>query len=221
MDKLIEQVKKEHKSKEKELESRIKEFNSLKTASEERLFQELVFVILSSQTSAKKAWKAAEKLGSSEILLKGSEKDIEKVLNVFEVQQEKRKSKYIITNRKQLSQPTLTDPDKKIKIRNKIYPENLDKSRRWFAENIKGLSWKGSSHFLRNIGYGNDFAIISNHIIHVLHKHGLRKTTEPPKNYEEYIEDEKILQELAAKSNIDIKKLDLILWSLRTGEIFK
>ena len=83
------------------------------------------------------------------------------------------------------------------------------------------MSWKGSSHFLRNIGYGDDFAIISSHIINVLHELGLLETLDPPSGKKEYLEIERKFQDLARTLEIDVKELDLVLWSMRTGKVFK
>lgn len=221
MDKLASKIQKEYLDKEEIIDKRINEFKELRNASNERLFLEMVFVILSSQSSAKKAWKAAKKLEKNKLILEGTKKDIENTLSAFEIQQEKRKAEYIVNNRESLSQPSLTQPDNKLKIKNKIYPENLEKSRKWLAENIEGLSWKGASHFLRNIGYGDNFAIISRHILKTLYEYNIRDDIEPPKNYEEYKKDEETIRKLADKAELDIIKLDLVLWSMKTGEVFK
>ncbi|EGQ43831.1 MAG: hypothetical protein J07AB43_04970 [Candidatus Nanosalina sp. J07AB43] len=120
-----------------------------------------------------------------------------------------------------LSQPTLTDSKHSLKINSRIDEEDLEKTRRWFAENIKGISWKGSSHFLRNIGYGNGFAIISSHISSQMYELGLTKNPNPPDTYRRYVNQEQKLKEFSEDIGIDIKALDLVLWSMRTGEIFK
>jgi SAM-dependent methyltransferase len=45
--------------------------------------------------------------------------------------------------------------------------DNVDALREWLADNVKGLGFKESSHFLRNIGF-EDVAIIDFHIIDFL-----------------------------------------------------
>lgn len=208
------------KHKEK-VETRLREFEQLRDSSDRRLFQELVFVILSSQTSAKKAWKASEELEKSNFLLEGSKNEISEILASNEIQYEVSKADYIVKNREMLLQPTLTNPEKELKLKGKINPENLDKSRKWLAENIQGISWKGASHFLRNIGYGNSFGIISSHILTKLAQLGAIENTDQPSNKESYIELEKEMQEIAEKIDIDVKALDLVLWSMETGKVFK
>jgi N-glycosylase/DNA lyase len=202
------------------IESRLEDFRELREASDTRLFQELAFVIFSSQSQAENAWRAAEELGKEG--LKGKSKsEIEEVLRNNEVSYEKDKSDYIAWNRHFLSQPTFEDSSSDLKIKDRIRPDNLSKSRKWFAENIKGIGWKGASHFLRNIGYGNGFAILSTHTVAVLYDLGVLDSSEPPNNREEYLEMEEKMLQFSEEVGIDIKALDLVLWSMRTGEVFK
>lgn len=203
-----------------EIESRLEDFENLCEASERRLFQELSFVIFSSQSSAENSWSAAERIGKNGLIEK-SKSEISEILAQEEVQFEDRKADYIIKNRNLLSQPTFDNPSTDLKIKSRIKPENLDKTRDWLSENISGLSWKGASHFLRNIGYGNNFAILSQHTLSVLAGLEVIKSLEPPKNKEEYMKIEKEVQSFSKEAGIDIKALDLVLWSMRTDNIFK
>ncbi|MFB6114885.1 MAG: N-glycosylase/DNA lyase, partial [Candidatus Nanohalobium sp.] len=200
---------------------RIKDFRELQDADEERIFQELVFVILTSQTGAEKAWEAAEQLEKEGLLLRGEKSEIEEVLADNGVQYEKDKAKYIVENRKSLSQPTLNKPEKGLKLKSQIEGKEPEKAREWLVKSVKGLSWKGSSHFLRNIGYGKDFAIISGHIVRKMHQLGLIDEPELPENKEEYLKYEDILRRFSDEIDIPLEELDLVLWSMETGEVFK
>ncbi|MFB6200040.1 MAG: N-glycosylase [Candidatus Nanohaloarchaea archaeon] len=215
------QIKKQYREQQEVVEDRLKSFRQLRNSSDRRKFQELVFVILTSQTSAKQAWKAAEKLNELKLLKDGSKKEIGQVLENFEIQYEQKKASYIVENRQLLSQPTLEKPEKELKLEQRIKTDDLESTRSWLAENMKGIGMKGASHFLRNIGYGNSFAIVSNHIITVLHELKLREKPDPPQNREEYLEVEETVQTLAEQLSIDVKALDLVLWSMKTGEVFK
>ncbi|MBC5792850.1 MAG: hypothetical protein H8Z69_02300 [Nanohaloarchaea archaeon] len=216
-----EDILEQYEEKKQEIDSRLNEFESLRKAEDRRVFKELVFVILTSQTSAEKAWKSTEKLDDLQLLERGDKSEIAEVLSRYEVQYEKNKASYVVENREMLSQPTLQDPTKSLKLRNKIDEDDLDKTRKWFAENIKGMSWKGASHFLRNIGYGDDFAIISAYISKSLYSLGRKEDAEPPKDREEYMEDEELMHDIAEETGIDIQALDLVLWSMENGEVFK
>ncbi len=221
MKKLAEEIRKEYSKNQEIVDGRIKEFKELRNASDERLFLELVFVILSSQSNAKKSWNAAKNLENNNLLYSSSKKKISKSISAFEIQQENRKATYIVNNRTKLSQPTLNNPDSSLKLKNKIYADNLEKSRKWFSQNIEGISWKGSSHFLRNTGFSDNFAIISKPILQILYKRNLVENVEPPKNFKEYKTLENKLLELSEEADLTLAKLDLILWSMKTGEVFK
>ncbi|MFB6116026.1 MAG: hypothetical protein ABEK10_00805 [Candidatus Nanosalina sp.] len=212
---------KHYRSNQKKIESRLEEFNELRNSSDIRKFEELSFVILTSQTDAKNAWQAVKKLREDSLILEGEKEEISDVLENSTISYSKDKADYIVKNRENLSQPTLADPERKVKINSRIDAENLESTREWFSENIKGISWKGASHFLRNIGYGNGFAIISSHIASQLFDLGLTDNPEPPKNRKQYLSKEEALQDLAENTGIDIKALDLVLWSMKTGEVFK
>jgi N-glycosylase/DNA lyase len=216
-----EDVKQHYQENREEVQVRLEEFRGLRNSNDYRLFMELCFVILTSQSSAKNAWKAVKQLDNQNFLLEGDRSEIADVLRQNEIQYEENKARYIVRNREFLSQPTLKNPTNELKIGEKLNLEDLEKTRKWLVENIKGLSWKGASHFLRNIGYGDDFAIISNNISKILFKLELIEEAELPKNKEKYLEQEEKVRELAEEVGISIQALDLVLWSMETGEVFK
>lgn len=216
-----EDVEQHYQEHQEEIEARLEEFKEVGELSDYRLFIELVFVILTSQTEAKKAWEAAEELDEKNLLLEGNEQQISKVLARNEVQYEENKASYIIDNRRMLSQPTLHNPTNELKLGEKLDTSDLEKTREWLVDNINGLGWKGASHFLRNIGYGNGFAIISGHIIDQMNELGVIDSTEQPSNRDEYLKLEEKLNDFSEENSIDIKALDLTLWSMKTGEVFK
>lgn len=211
-----------HYSENKEIvEERLEEFKQLQEADDERLFLELVFVILTSQTQAKNAWEAVFSLKENDLLLEGESDAMAELLESHEVQYEHNKAGYVTKNRKMFSQPTLNDPTGELKLKDRIDPERLDRTRSWFVENVNGLGWKGASHFLRNIGYGNGFAIISSRISSKMYELGLLDSPEPPSDKDSYLEAERDLKNFSEDIGIDIKALDLVLWSMETGEVFR
>lgn len=216
-----ENITRHYQENKEDVEERLEDFRDLRESNEYRLFMELCFVILSSQSSAKNSWKAVEQLDNQNLLLEGDKSEIANVLRQNEIQYEENKAVYLVENRELLSQPTLKNPTKELKIKEKLNLDNLEKTREWLVENIKGLSWKGASHFLRNIGYGDEFAIVSSYISKTLFKLELIEEAELPENKEEYLEHEEKVRELAEEVGISIQALDLVLWSMETGEIFK
>lgn len=216
-----EDVKQQYKEKQPEIEQRLEEFQEVGELNDYRLFMELVFVILTSQTEAEKAWEATEELDDKNLLLEGNEAQIAEVLERNGVQYEENKSSYIVENRKMLSQPTLSNPTNELKLEEKLNLDDLEKSREWLVENIKGLGWKGASHFLRNIGYGDRFAIISSHIISSMNELGVIESADQPSDKEEYMKLEQRINDFSEDIGIDVEALDLVLWSMKNGEIFK
>jgi N-glycosylase/DNA lyase len=92
--------------------------------------------------------------------------------------------------------------------------------RKWLVENVKGIGYKEASHFLRNIGY-RDLAILDRHILKNLVRIGVLK--ELPKSLPKqiYFEIEKKFLKFSKKINIPMDELDLLFWSMETGEILK
>jgi N-glycosylase/DNA lyase len=86
-------------------------------------------------------------------------------------------------------------------------------------DEIKGIGTKESSHFLRNIGFLN-YAILDVHILNLLEKNAVVKK---PKTLtrKKYYDIEKKLQNIAKKTNLSLAELDLYLWYIETGKVFK
>ena len=94
--------------------------------------------------------------------------------------------------------------------------------RDWLARErrIKGLGYKESSHFLRNIGL-TGYGILDKHILRSLAELGVIESPRPPATRARYLETEERLRSFARDVRIDFDELDLVLWSMKTGEILK
>jgi len=95
-----------------------------------------------------------------------------------------------------------------------------EEKRTWLAQNIRGIGMKESSHFLRNIGYRN-IAIIDRHILYHLHKCKVIEETNFPSSVKKYLHIEHLWKQFANDICIPLDELDLLFWSLQTGEILK
>lgn len=93
--------------------------------------------------------------------------------------------------------------------------------REWLVKNIKGLGYKEASHFLRNIGFGKDIAILDRHILKNLNLLGVIKEIPESMGRKKYLGIEKNMAEFAKEIDIPLAHLDLLLWYKETGEIFK
>ena len=186
---------------------RIKEFSKIKNRSENVIFRELCFCIMTANCGAEKCIEIHEKIGGKFNTL--TEQKLMGLFKEYGYRFPNIRSKFIIEARK--SQVELNN-----KIKSKLSINNL---REWIVRNIKGIGYKEASHFLRNIGFTN-YAIIDFHIIDILVMHGL---IDRPKTLtkRKYLEIENILKNLANKLNLNLAELDLYLWFLETGKILK
>ena len=90
------------------------------------------------------------------------------------------------------------------------------KLRDWLVQNVKGIGYKEASHFLRNIGLGENMAILDRHILKNLNLLGVEKILSSlPKH--RYFEIEKKMIKFASKINIPMSHLNLVLWYKDTG----
>ena len=99
-------------------------------------------------------------------------------------------------------------------------PTTFEK-REWIVKNIKGMSYKEAGHFLRNIGFGSEVAILDRHILRNLVK--LEVIDEIPKTLSPkiYLEIEKKMKEYCDFVKIPMDEMDLLLWYKEAGVIFK
>ncbi len=207
MQKLVEQIKSLKNSElGQTINKRINEFKQLNKKPDEEIFKELCFCILTANYNAEKTIKIQKEIG--ECFSKDSEEILAKKLKDHGHRYPNTRAKYITESCK--------SRDALMKV---IRTNNGNNLRDWIANNIKGLGYKESSHFLRNIGF-DDFAIIDFHIIDILVKH---KLISEPKTLtrRKYLEIENILRNIGRKTNTTLAELDLYLWYLETGKILK
>ncbi len=92
--------------------------------------------------------------------------------------------------------------------------------REWLVQNVKGMGWKEASHLLRNIGH-RELAILDRHILRNLLR--LRAIRRLPKTLtsRRYKLLERKFHTFAREIGIPMDELDLLFWSMETGEILK
>tara|TARA_Y100000034_G_scaffold44576_1_gene54704 strand:- start:3283 stop:3903 length:621 start_codon:yes stop_codon:yes gene_type:complete len=185
--------------------NRIKEFKQVK--SNNKVFSELCFCILTANFNAERGIMIQNAIGSGFLTL--TEKQLARKLKELGHRFPNIRAKYIIEARKTFQQL-------KKKLKN-VKDEFV--LREYIVKSIKGLGYKESSHFLRNIGYDN-LAILDFHIIDLLVDN---KVVDRPKTLtkNKYIEIEALLGKLAKQLNTTQSKLDLYLWYIETGKVLK
>ena len=189
------------------IRSRINEFSKIKEKSIEDIFIELCFCIMTANCGAEKCIEIHNLI--REDFLNLSENGLIDKFKEYGYRFPNVRAKYIINARdcKENLNEILFSLHDRLTIRN-----NLVKA-------IKGLGYKESSHFLRNIGF-SDYAIIDFHIVDLLERYNL---IEKPKTMtkRKYYEIEEILMNLGEKVGLSMAELDLYLWYLETGKVLK
>lgn len=95
-----------------------------------------------------------------------------------------------------------------------------EEKREWLVNNVRGIGRKEASHFLRNIGY-RGIAIIDRHILKHLVRCGVIEDASFPSSKKKYQSIEQRWKQFAHDICIPLDELDLLFWSLETGEILK
>jgi N-glycosylase/DNA lyase len=211
------------------IEKRIAEFNAMRDASDERWFSEMAFCILVADGNAKTGLRAQRDLEASGMLYTGDYHGILRVIRP--VRYNTVKARYILHDRKALTlngrlilrslllnEWKLTDSSSK-GVRDRIAKDHV---------HFLGLGMKEASHFLRNIGYGTNIAILDIHILTLMKEYNLlpercldANGIKRPSSLSVYHEAEEIFLSWADELGIPATHLDLTLWSLRTGEVIK
>lgn len=197
------------------IEKRLDEFTQVwENASEEDLFSELAFCLLTPQSKAKMCWDSICTLKEKNVLIEGSEDEVLSCL--YGVRFKYKKAKYIMESRE------LFKSSGKISVRKEI-EKNKSSSymREWLVENVKGMGHKEASHFLRNIGKGKDLAILDRHILKNLKLIGVVGKIPDSITPSKYIELEQIMRDFSKEIGIPLDHLDIVLWYKETKEIFK
>ena len=203
-----------YRKKRYQIKKSLKEFEDLyKRSNDECIFNELCFCILTPQSKAIYCDEAIKELIRSGLLSKGDKSDIKASLS--RVRFPNSKASYLIAARKAFKNSRGFD------VKSKIDEGNIPKTREWFVKNIKGLGYKEASHFLRNIGLGDNIAILDIHILRNLEKYRVIKEIPSSISRKIYLNIENKMREFSLKINIPLCELDLLFWSNQTGFIFK
>ena len=211
----IEKIKAAHTERLKEIRQRIAEFAAIwENESDERLWEEMVFCFFTGGCSAKMGLRSIEAVRP--LLLTGTHEELMNAL-VGRHRYPRARSGYIVASRDFLQEHCNLELRKKLES----FEDALER-RDWLVKEkgIKGLGYKEASHFLRNIGL-KGYAILDKHILRSLAELKIIDDPKPPNTRLKYLTVEQKLKHLAEILNIDFEELDLVLWSMKTGEILK
>ncbi|MGL4628788.1 N-glycosylase/DNA lyase [Cetobacterium sp.] len=210
------EVEKIYESIKERIENRLKDYRSVwREGNNKDVYCELAFCILTPQSKAKNAWKAISELRDSTTLFTGTEEEILPYLNIVRFNKTKAKNLYLL--RQQMTN------EKGEFITKDFFSSftSVFEMREWIVKNIRGMSYKEASHFLRNVGFGEELAILDRHILKNLVKleviEALPKTLSPKL----YKEIEGKLRDYCKEVDIPMENMDLLLWYLEAKDIFK
>jgi N-glycosylase/DNA lyase len=208
-------LKKIYDSKKKEILKRLQEFKGLwEKGNDEEIFEELAFCIFTPQSKARVCFNAINRLKETGLLLRGSDKEI--IDRINDVRFKNKKAEYLVKARNFFTK------DRKIYIKSIISQfKDIYECREWLVRNITGFGYKEASHFLRNVGFGEDIAILDRHILKNLKN--LKVISEIPESLSraKYLDIEKRMSSFSKQIHIPLSHLDLLLWYKETGEILK
>jgi len=194
---------------------RLSEFKHTWSGGDEQdVFAELVFCILTPQAKARSCWAIVENLLKKDLLFKGDEIQLARELHPSRFK--RKKAKYIVKARDQFAS------NGQILIKPRIDEfDEVHCLREWLVENVKGIGYKEASHFLRNIGFGEELAILDRHILKSLEWLEVLERIPTHLTRRRYFEVERMMGQFAEKVDIPISHLDLLLWYTQTHEVFK
>lgn len=197
-----------------QIRDRLDTFSAVWRKGDRAVFSELCFCILAANSSAQMGLDTLAAMG--DLLWDGSVREIQTKLSgrfrYWRVRPE-----YIVATREFLRGAC------GMKLRDFImtFPDSRQR-REFFAESpqVRGIGYKESSHFLRNIGF-NGYAILDKHILTCLRELGVIGRRLFPTNPRRYRLIEGRMIRFSRECGIGIDELDLVLWKHKTGKILK
>ena len=213
----IDRLRVTHVARRPEIQTRLREFRKVwREGSDARLWEELVYCIFTAGASAKMGLRAVEAVRP--LLTTGRQKAMTRALIAAGAHRfPNARPGYVVITRAYLQQSF------SMRLRDRLLSFSDPFERRdWLAKDprIKGLGYKEASHFLRNVGF-KGYSILDKHIVRCLFELGVIDSAKPPLGRSRYLRIEARMREFADDVGIDFDELDLLLWSIKTGEILK
>ncbi len=197
-----------HEVRKQLIRSRLQDFAGVQPS---EYFYELAYCLLTPQSSAEHADKAVKALRSIQFEQRGG--DPEPILRdpVQYIRFHKTKSRHLLKAREnfQAIERAITDISDSSELRD------------WLVQNVLGLGYKEATHFLRNIGRNGGLAILDRHILRNLKRFKVIRAIPESLSKKKYLAIEKQFMKFSRRIGIPLDELDLLFWSMETGEIRK
>ncbi|TLZ52578.1 MAG: N-glycosylase/DNA lyase [Methanobacteriota archaeon] len=208
----LEELQSDWRGRRREIERRLGAFRQMGKASDEELFAEVAFCLFAIQTSAHRSDDAVRGLAENRLLWRGSARDIAAFLR-RRVRFHNHKAAYLVAARERFLGAH--------SLRSQLDESPPDLMRAWLVREVDGFGYKEASHFLRNVGRGEAFAILDRHILKNLRHHGVIRTIPESLTEKRYLSIEQKVRDFAEAVAIPMAAIDLVFWSRETGEVFK
>lgn len=192
------------------IRQRLHEFSCVRHEGEERLFYELCFCLLTPQSNGKQCWSAVGLLVHHNFFHRRlSARTLERCL--------RQKTRFHVTKAKYLLKMKQEFPAITCALAGHTDGASL---RLWLVKHVKGMGLKEASHFLRNIGFRN-LAILDRHVLKHLVREGVLSRLPHTLTARTYLSIEERFQDYSKIVGLPMDCLDLVFWSMETGEVFK
>ena len=214
---IVENIFATHKARKNEIRRRLNQFRQIwRKGSDAQIWEELVYCIFTAGASARMGYRAVETVRP--FLIEGQQAEMAQALKVAGAHRfPNERPAYIVATRDYLR----AHCDMALRKKLRSFRDPIER-RDWLAQekSIKGLGYKESSHFLRNVGLSGH-AILDKHVMNCLKDLKVVDDPKPPGSRRRYLETEQKLKLFAKEIGIDFDELDLVLWSMKTGEVLK
>lgn len=211
----IDRIKATYAERRSEIGERLAEFETIwRSGTDRDLWEEMVFCFFTGGCSAKMGLRSIEAVRP--LLIDGTQPQLAAAL-VGSHRYPNARSRYVAQSREFLREHC------EFRIREKLESFTCDLERRdWLAreKGVKGLGYKEASHFLRNVGF-RGYAILDKHVLNCLAELKIIDDPKPPNTRSRYLSTEDKLKQFSEQAGVDFDEMDLVLWSMKTGEILK
>ena len=206
--KLFDELRHHYLTHKEAIRVRLLEFQSVPTS---EYFYELAYCLLTPQSSAVHAEHVVEQLRIAGF--HSQQIDPEPILRCKDhyIRFHRTKTRHLLKMKEQFSEV----------VQKLSEPASAFDLREWFVTHIMGLGYKEATHFLRNIGKNDGLAILDRHILRMLERLGIVHSVPNSINKKQYLEIERLFRMFANDIGIVLDELDLVFWSMGTGEIRK
>ncbi len=196
-----------HAEKKSAIRQRLEDFSNVPPR---EYFYELVYCLLTPQSSAKHAVRAVDLLKQHDFFNRSFDPAPFLHQKEFYIRFHHTKGRHLVAIKAQFP----------IIRRNLLNGSPGEDLREWLVQNVKGIGYKEALHFLRNIGR-RGLAILDRHILKNLVRVGVLRSLPNTVTPKRYCTIERKFQRFADRVGIPMDELDLLFWSMETGDILK